>query len=84
MTFYVAAGILLVWLSLITIKSGFFDRITYSFQKVFQTLNKQRDLNDEDVNQQWSSSFQNNFSTLKLIGLSLLIEMFILLFVYYL
>ncbi|MDM5297522.1 DUF3899 domain-containing protein [Bacillus pumilus] len=82
-TFYIAAVILLVWLALITIRSGFFDRIAYSFQKVFQTLNKQRNLDDEVLNNHLSSSFQNKFSTLKLTGLGLLIEMFILLFIYY-
>ncbi|WP_237739180.1 DUF3899 domain-containing protein [Bacillus xiamenensis] len=82
-TFYLASGSLLIWLSLITLKSGFFDQISYSFRKVFNSLNKQKDDFNEDLNKQLSLSFQNNFSSLKILGLSLLTEMFILLFIYY-
>ncbi|APP17573.1 hypothetical protein ASG46_11485 [Bacillus sp. Leaf49] len=82
-TFYLASGTLLVWLSFITLKSGFFDQISYSFRKVFDSLNKQKDHVDDSLNKHLSSSFQSNFSTLRTLGLSLLIEMLILLLIYY-
>ncbi|MEK4397177.1 DUF3899 domain-containing protein [Bacillus sp. FSL K6-2860] len=82
-TFYLASVTLLVWLSLITLKSGFFDRTAYSFRKVIDSLSKQKDQYDKDVNKHLSSSYQSNFSILKIIGFSLLIEMFIFLFIYY-
>ncbi|MBQ4815821.1 DUF3899 domain-containing protein [Bacillus pumilus] len=82
-TFYLASITLLIWLSLITLKSGFFDRTAYSFRKVFDSLNKQKSTIDDDLNKHLSSSFQSNFPSMKIIGFSLLIEMFILLFIYY-
>ncbi|MGG1962723.1 DUF3899 domain-containing protein [Bacillus pumilus] len=82
-TFYLASITLLIWLSLITLKSGFFDQTAHSFRKVFDSLNKQKGTINDDLNKHLSSSFQSNFPFMKIIGFSLLIEMFILLFIYY-